>query len=228
MCRKLVIDAIEAAKVVASRCIGVLDRPRRLPSVNPARVGESSGASLGRSVTRTLAPRVAPRERGKQRGRRSRRRPARPSPRSPLGSGCGSLQARGLRRKSDGRASMPIALDCGARSDLPQQSAQRRLTLLLVRHIAWRDAALGRRPSDDLIVDVPEAEPVGDEMSDLGAAGSIGSRDANGAASHEATLRLRRWRRQLEEPAAAPRSVLVHRCVSMLRYGSKAMCGQVA
>ena len=86
-----------------------------------------------------------------------------------------------------GGAGKPIALDCRTPTHLLQPSAQHRLPPLLVCNIAGRGTSLRRCSDDDLLVDVLKPEPFGDEMSDLVAAGPIGSK-INDAAGHAATL----------------------------------------
>src|SRR5207249_1623145 len=68
-----------------------------------------------------------------------------------------------------------------------------RLPSLLVRHVCRVDPSLGCRPRDDLLVDVEEAEAVGDEPADFFAARPGGMGDADEYARH----RGRRYERRL-------------------------------
>ncbi len=102
-----------------------------------------------------------------------------------------------------------VGLDAGTRAQLCEEPAEEGLAPLRVRDVLGRDASSLRRTVNDVLVDVVEAERVGDEPADVLASRTQRSRDAHDGRGHAATLgELPDWRqaRRMDSPSAKPTS----------------------
>ena len=98
----------------------------------------------------------------------------------------GSLPARKLGRR--GRQYPPVHAAVRHRVEQP---ADERLASLGVRDLGGADPSLRRRRGDDLLIDVQEAQSVGDEPADLLPGRTDCARDADHVARHGSTLEAR-------------------------------------
>ena len=90
----------------------------------------------------------------------------------------------------------PVRLDAASRAQLREQAAEQGLAPLCVRDVRGGDFSPLGRPADDVLVDVVEAELVGDEPAYVLAQGAHRSRDADDGRGHAATLGEARVGRQ--------------------------------
>lgn len=87
---------------------------------------------------------------------------------------------RGLKRDSSSQGDVLGA----AHRESGEDPGRERFALLFVCDIPWLKAAFGRRPGDDLLVDIEEAEAIGDQAADIVAARAGRMGDAHDTARH--------------------------------------------